>query len=83
VAKAILSVPMPGAVVGAPMAVPALPVAVAKIAGTVVGTPTPFVKKAKAPVAREAKVSKECAPATADIAAPAKVVAMPAPVVQR
>ncbi len=34
----------------------------------------------KALVAREAKASKECAPAAADVAAPAEVVAVPAPV---
>jgi hypothetical protein len=50
-------------------AVAALPAAVGKKAGTVDGAPTPV-----------AKASKECSPATADIAAPAKVVAAPAPV---
>jgi hypothetical protein len=47
----------------------ALPAAVGKKAETVDGAPTPV-----------AKVLKECSPATADIAAPAKVVAAPAPV---
>jgi hypothetical protein len=37
-------------------------------------------KMLKAPVVREAKVSKECATVMADAAAPAEVVAMPAPV---
>jgi hypothetical protein len=50
-------------------AVTALPVVVGKKAGTVDGTPAPV-----------AKALKECSPATADIAAPAKVVAAPAPV---
>ncbi len=49
--------------------VAALPTAVGKKAGTVNGAPAPV-----------AKASKECSPATADIAAPAKVVAAPAPV---
>jgi hypothetical protein len=50
-------------------AVAALPAAVGKKAETVDGAPAPV-----------AKASKECFPATADIAAPAKVVAAPAPV---
>jgi hypothetical protein len=50
-------------------AVAALPAAVGKKAGTVDGAPMPV-----------AKASKECSPATADIAAPAKVVSAPAPV---
>ncbi len=50
-------------------AVAALPAAVGKKAGTVDCTPVLV-----------AKVSKECSLATADIAAPAKVVAPPAPV---
>jgi hypothetical protein len=50
-------------------AVAALPMAVGKKAGTVDCAPAPV-----------AKLSKECSPATADIAAPAKVVAAPAPV---
>ncbi len=50
-------------------AVAALPAAVGKKAGTVDGAPAPV-----------AKVSKECSPATADIAVPAKEVAVPAPV---
>jgi hypothetical protein len=49
--------------------VPALPTAVRKKAGTVDGAPAPV-----------AKALKECSPGTADIAAPAKVVAPPAPV---
>jgi hypothetical protein len=52
-------------------AVGALPAAVGKKAGTVDGTPTPV-----------AKASKEYSPATADVAAPAKVVAVPAPVMK-
>ncbi len=52
-------------------AVAALPTAVGKKAGTVDGTPTLV-----------AKASKECSLATADIAAPAKVVAAPAPVMK-
>ncbi len=50
-------------------AVAALLAAVGKKAGTVDGAPAPV-----------AKASKECSPATADIAAPTKVVAVPAPV---
>jgi hypothetical protein len=50
-------------------AVAALPAAVGKKAGTVDCAPAPV-----------AKALKECSPATADIAAPAKVVAAPAPV---
>ncbi len=50
-------------------AVAALPAAVGKKAGTANGAPTPV-----------GKASKECSPATADIAVPAKVVAAPAPV---
>jgi hypothetical protein len=50
-------------------AVAALPMAVGKKAGTVDCAPTPV-----------AKASKECSLATADIAAPAKMVAAPAPV---
>ncbi len=50
-------------------AVVALPAAVGKKAGTVDGAPAPVVK-----------ALKECSPATADIAAPAKVVDAPAPV---
>ncbi len=78
-AKAIWSAPMPGAVVGAPTAVAALPTAVAKM-GRAVGAPAPVAKKAKVPVAREAKASKECAPATADVVVSTEVVAVPAPV---
>jgi hypothetical protein len=79
VVKAILSAPMPGAVVGAPMAVAALPAAAAKMARTVVGVSLPMVKRLNAPVVSEAKASMECAPETADTV-PAEVVAMPAPV---
>jgi hypothetical protein len=52
-------------------AVAALPAAVGKKAGTVDCAPVPV-----------AKASKECSPVTADIAAPAKVVATPAPVMK-
>ncbi len=41
---------------------------------------TAVANTSKVPVARGAKASKECSPATADIAAPAEVVAVPAPV---
>jgi hypothetical protein len=80
VSKVIPSAPIPGAVIGAPAAVAAVPVAVAKMNGAVVGAPAPVAKKAKAQVAREAKVWKECAPATADVAVPVEVVATPTPV---
>jgi hypothetical protein len=80
VALAIPSASMPRAVVGAPTAVAALPTVVMKMAGTVIGLLTPVAKKSKGPVAREAKVSKECAPATADVAATPKVIAAPMPV---
>jgi hypothetical protein len=80
---------------GIPSVVGALPAAQAKkdwekiagtpkpVANTVAALPTAVGKKsgtvdcAPAPVA---KAFKECSPATADIAAPAKVVAAPAPV---
>ncbi len=52
------------AAVGYPMAVAALPTAVAKKAGTVDGAPAPVVNTSKAPAAREAKASRECSPAT-------------------
>jgi hypothetical protein len=66
------------AAIGAPTAVAALPTAAAKKAGTVDGAPAqveytlkaPVVRDtSKAPEAREAKASKECSPATADVAA--------------
>jgi hypothetical protein len=47
------------AIVGAPTAVAALPTAVAKKTGTVDGAHTPVANTSKAPVAREAKASKE------------------------
>ncbi len=50
-------------------AVAALPAAVEKKAGTVNGAPAPV-----------AKASKECSPATADVAVHAEVVAVPTPV---
>jgi hypothetical protein len=53
------------AAIGYPTAVAALPTAVAKKSGTVNGTPVPLANTSKAPAAREAKVSKECSPATA------------------
>jgi hypothetical protein len=53
------------AAVGYPAAVAALPKAVAKMAGTVNGAPTPVANTSKAPVARETKALKECSPATA------------------
>jgi hypothetical protein len=52
------------AAVSYPAAVAALPKAVAKKAGTVNGTPAPVANTSKASAAREAKVSKECSPAT-------------------
>ncbi len=80
VAKAILSVPTPGAVVGAHAAIAALPTAVAKKARTVNGAPAPVANTSKTLVAREAKATKECALATAYMAAPAEVVVAPMPV---
>ena len=65
------------AAIGAPTAVAALPAMAAKKAGTVNGAPTPVANTSKvpvardtlkAPVAREAKASKECSPAMADSA---------------
>ncbi len=53
------------AIVGAPTAVAALPTVVAKKAGAVDGAPTLVANTSKAPVAREAKASKECSPAMA------------------
>jgi hypothetical protein len=47
---------------------------------TFVGASLPVRKMSKAPVVREAKTLTECAPAMADDAASAEVVAMPAPV---
>jgi hypothetical protein len=46
-------------------AVAALPMAVAKKAGTVNGAPAPVANTSKGPAAREAKALKECSPATA------------------
>jgi hypothetical protein len=48
------------AAVGYPMAVAALPMAVAKKAGTVDGAPAQVVNASKAPAAREAMALKEC-----------------------
>jgi hypothetical protein len=48
------------AAVGTPAAVAAMLAAVAKKAGTVNGVPAPVANTLKAPVAREAKASKEC-----------------------
>jgi hypothetical protein len=48
-AKKIFSAPTPGAVVDAPTAVAAVPPALAKIAGAVIGAPAPVAKNAKAP----------------------------------
>ncbi len=53
------------AAVGYPLAVAALPAAVAKKARTVDGAPAPVANMSKAPAAREAKALKECSPATA------------------
>jgi hypothetical protein len=53
------------AAVGYPAAVAALPMVVAKKAGTVDGTPVPVANTLKAPAVREAKASKEWSPATA------------------
>jgi hypothetical protein len=50
------------------------------MAKTVDGALAPVANTLKAPVAREAKASTECAPATADVAMPVEVVAAPAPV---
>jgi hypothetical protein len=80
VAKAILSAPMPRAVVDAPMAVAAVPTAVVKISRAVVGAPVLVAKNAKAVVAKKAKVTKESAPVMADVATPAEVVPAPLPV---
>ncbi len=52
------------AAVGYPTAVAALPIAVAKKAGTVNDAPAPVANTLKVPAAREAKASKECSPAT-------------------
>jgi hypothetical protein len=68
------------AVIGTPVAVTALPAAVANKVGTVDGTPALVAKKSKAPVTMEAKTSKECSLATADDATPAEMVAALVPV---
>jgi hypothetical protein len=53
------------AAVGYPTAVAAFPTVVAKKAGTVNGAPAMVANTSNAPAVREAKVSKECSPATA------------------
>jgi hypothetical protein len=58
-AKKTIPAPTPGAVVDAPTAVAAVPAAVAKIAGAVVGAPALVAENAKAPaIAAPAEVSK-------------------------
>ncbi len=82
------------AAVGHPMAVAALPAAVAKKARKVndaaaaggaeaskeCSWATAVANTSKTLVVREAKASKECSPETADVAAPAEVIAAPAPI---
>ncbi len=54
-------------------AVDAVPAAVAKIAGAVIGAPAPVAMIAKAPVVKKAKVAKESALVMANVATPAPV----------
>jgi hypothetical protein len=80
--KGILSAPTPGAVVGTPTAVAALPVAAAKMTGTVVGVFLPVAETSQALVGREVKASMECAPVVADDAVSKEVVTAPVPAIK-
>ncbi len=72
-AKKIFSAPTPGAVLDAAAAVAAVPLAVEKNAGAVIGKSAPVAMIAKAPVMKKAKVAKESAPVMADVATTAPV----------